>query len=48
MAEEAVEALAKMVAETEEEIVLTDHGQDRYRTRRADPQHRRLKGTLLT
>ena len=37
MSEEAAEALAKVVAEAEEEIVLTDHGQDRYRTRRADP-----------
>ena len=37
MSEEAVEALAKVVAEAVEEIVLTDHGQDRYRTRRADP-----------
>ena len=34
MAEEAVEALAKVVAEAEEEIVLTDHGHDIYRTRR--------------
>ena len=48
MSEEAVEALAKVVAEAEEEIVLTDHGQDRYKTRRADPLHRSLKGTLLT
>ena len=37
MAEEAVKALANVVAEAEEEIVLTNHGQDRYRTRRADP-----------
>ena len=36
MTEEAVEALAKVVAEAEEEIVLTNHGQDRYRTIRAD------------
>ena len=48
MAEEAVEVLAKVVAEAEEETVLTDHGQDRYRNRRADPLHRNLKGTLLT
>ena len=37
MAEEAVEALAKVVAEAEEDIVLTDHVQDRYRTRIAYP-----------
>ena len=37
MAEESREALVKVVAEAEEEIVLTDHGQDRYRIRRADP-----------
>ena len=48
MAEEAVEALEKVVAEAEEETVLTDHVQDRYRTIRADPLHRSLKGTLLT
>ena len=46
MAEEAVEVLVKAVEEEEEEIVLTDHGQDRYRTRRADLLHRILKGTL--
>ena len=44
MAEEAVEVLEKVVAEAVEEIVLTDHGQDRYRTRRAEPLHRSLKG----
>ena len=43
MTEEATEALAKVVAEAEEEIVVTDHGQERYRTIRADPQHRSLK-----
>ena len=48
MTEEVVEVLAKVVAEAEEEIVLTDHVQDRYRTRRADPLHRSLKVTLLT
>ena len=48
MTEEAVEVLAKVAAEAEEEIVLTDHGQDRYRTRRVDPYHRSLKGILLT
>ena len=31
-----------------EEIVLTDHGQYRYKTRRAYPLHGSLKGTLLT
>ena len=31
MSEEAVEALAKVVTEAEEDIVLTDHVQDRYR-----------------
>ena len=48
MAEVEVEVVAKVVAEAAEEIVLTDHGQDRYKTRRADPLHRSLKGTLLT
>ena len=48
MAEEVVDVLAKVVAEVEEEIVLTNHGQDRYRTIRAYPLHRSLKGTLLT
>ena len=48
MSEEAVEVLAKVVAAAEEEIVLTNHGHDRYRTRRADPLHKSLKGTLLT
>ena len=47
MAEEAVEALAKVVAEAEEEAVLTDHGQDRYITIIAYLLHRSLKGTLL-
>ena len=40
--------VAKVVSEASEEIVLTNHGQDRYRTIRADPLHRSLKGTLLT
>ena len=48
MAEGAVEVVAKVVAEAAEEIVLTDHGQDRYKTRRADLLHRSLKGPLLT
>ena len=48
MAEGAVEVVAKVVAEAAEEIVLSDHGQDRYKTRRADPLHISLKGTLLT
>ena len=48
MAEGVVEVVAKVVAEAVEEIVLADHGQDRYRTRRAEPLHRSLKGTLLT
>ena len=48
MAEGAVEVVAKVVAEAEEEIVLTDHGQDRYKTRRADPLHRSSKVNLLT
>ena len=37
MAEGAVEVVAKVVAEGAEEIILTNHGQDRYRTRRTDP-----------
>ena len=48
MEEGAVEVVAKVVAEAAEEIVLTDHGQDIYKTRRADPLHRSLKGTLQT
>ena len=48
MAEGAVEVVAKVVAEAAEEIVLTDNGQDRYKTRISDPLHRSLKGTLLT
>ena len=48
MAEGTVEVVAKVVAEAAEEIVLTDHGQDRYRTRRVDPSHGSLKGTILT
>ena len=48
MAEGAVEVVAKVVAEAAKEIVLTNHSQDRYKTRRADPMHRILKGTLLT
>ena len=48
MAKEAVEALAKVVEEAAKEIVLTNHGQDRYRTIRADPLYRSVKGTLLT
>ena len=47
MAEGVVEVVAKVVEEAAEEIVLTNHGQDRYKTRRADPFHRSLKGTLL-
>ena len=40
MAEGAVEVVAKVVVEATEaaeEIVLTDHGQDRYKTRGVDP-----------
>ena len=48
MAEGAVEVVAKVVEESAEEIVLTDHGQDRYKTRGADPLHRSLEGNLLT
>ena len=48
MTEGAVEVVAKVAAEAAEDIVLTDHVQDRYITRRADPLHRSLKGTLLT
>ena len=48
MAEGAVEVAAKAVADAAEEIVLTNHGQDRYKTRRADPLHRSSKVTLLT
>ena len=48
MVEGAVEVVAKVVAEAAEEIVLTNYGQDRYKTRRADPLHRRLKETLMT
>ena len=48
MEEEAVDVLAKVAAEAEEEIVRTDHDQDRYRNRRVDPFHISLKGTLLT
>ena len=44
MAEGAVEVVEKVVAEAAEEIVLTDHGQDRHKTRRAEPWHRSLKG----
>ena len=44
----SVEVVAKVVTEVVEEIVLTDNGQDRYRTIRADPSHLSLKGTLLT
>ena len=47
MAEGTVEVVAKVVVEAEEEIVLTDHGQDRYKTRRADLLHISLKGTNL-
>ena len=36
IAEEAVEVVAMVVAEGAEEIILTNHGQDRYRTRRTD------------
>ena len=46
MAEGAVEVLAMVVAEAGEEIVLTDHGQDRYKTRRADPLYRGSNGTF--
>ena len=48
MEEGAVEVVANVVAEAEEAIVLTNHGQDRYETRRANPLHRSLKETLLT
>ena len=48
MAEEAVEVLAKVPAEAEEEIVQIDRGQDRYKTKRVDRYNRILKGTLLT
>ena len=48
MVEGAVEVVAKVVAEAAEEAVLTNHGQDRYKTRGADPLHRSFKGTLLT
>ena len=48
MAEGAAVFVAKVVAEVAEEIVLTDHGQERYKTRRADLLYRSLKGTLLT
>ena len=48
MAEGEVEVVEKEVEEAVDEIVLTDHGQDRYKTRRADPLHRILKGTLMT
>ena len=48
MAEGAAEVVARVVEEAAEEIVLTNHGQDRYKTRRADPLHRSSKGTLLT
>ena len=46
-----VEVVAKVAAEAveaAEAMVLTDHGQDRYKTRRVDLLHRSLKGTLLT
>ena len=43
-----MEVVEKLVVEAAEEVVLTDHGQDRYKTRRADPLHRSLKGTILT
>ena len=48
MAEEAVEVVAKVVADAAEVIVLTDYGQERYKNRRADKLHRSLKGILLT
>ena len=48
MEDGAVEVVAKVVAEAAEEIVLTDHVQDRYKTRKSDPLHRILKVTLLT
>ena len=44
----SVEVVAKVVTEAAEEIVLTDHGKDRYKTRIADPLHRSSKGTILT
>ena len=34
MEEGVVEVVAKVVTEASEEIVLTDHGQDRYKIRR--------------
>ena len=46
IAEGAVEVVEKVVSEAAEDIVLTDHGQYRYKTRKADPLHRSLKGTL--
>ena len=36
MAEGEVEVVAKVVAEAAEDIVLTNHGQDIYKTRRSD------------
>ena len=48
MTEGAVDVVAKVVEEAEEEIVLTNHGRDRYKTRRADLLHISLKGNLLT
>ena len=48
MAEGAVEVVAKVVAEAAEDTVLTNHGQDRYKTRGVDPLHKNLKGTILT
>ena len=47
MAEEAVEAQAKVLVEVEEEIVRINRGQYRYRIKRVDPYHRSLKGNLL-
>ena len=47
MTDEAVEAQAKVPVEVEEETVLIDRGQDRYRIKILDPYHRSLKGTLL-
>ena len=47
MAEEAVEAQARVPEEVEEEIVRIDRGQDIYIIKRVDPYHISLKGNLL-
>ena len=48
MAEEAVDVLAKVPAEAEEEIVRIDRGHDRYRTKIVEPYQIIVKETLLT